>query len=182
MSFLLFFSVRRKRGPHRQPSCVIYTWLQVNGVSVADPSHSDLYDLLFILMSTPLVSFFLLFSLLSLSFHLSSLSWKRKKKHAPPPVFPIKQVLSPSLPLSLSLSHLPFFFFFSHTHPHTILSVGKQRPIQPVAFTPLSGFRRSITWFDGSYYRPGFPGQEAGIFIAADTGSFQNFTSSRGGR
>ena len=115
MSFLLFFSVRRKRGPHRQPSCVIYTWLQVNGVSVADPSHSDLYDLLFILMSTPLVSFFLLFSLLSLSFHLSSLSWKRKKKHAPPQSSLLNKS---SLPLSLFRSLcliFTFFFFFSHT-------------------------------------------------------------------
>lgn len=63
MSFLFFFffCCSQKASPHQQPSCVIYTWLQVNGVSVADPSHSDSSDLLFLLMSAPLVSFFLLF-------------------------------------------------------------------------------------------------------------------------
>ena len=117
--FFLFFFVRRKRVPHRQPSCVIYTWMQVNGVSVADPSHSDSSDPLFLLMSDPLVSFFLFFSLLSLSFHLSSLSWKKKRKwHSPPQSSLLNKSslplsLSPSFALSVSLSL--FFFFFSHT-------------------------------------------------------------------
>lgn len=85
---------------------------------------------------------------------------------------PPSSLLNKSLSLFHSLRLIfGFFFFSSHTHPHTILSIGKHQPIQPVAYSPLSSVGRSITWFDGSYYRPAFPGQEAGIFIVADKGS-----------
>lgn len=82
-------------------------------------------------------------------------------------------LLNKTFSLLLSLSHL--CFFSSHTHPHTILSIGKHQPIQLVAFSPLNGVGRSITWFDGSYYRPAFSGQEAGIFIVADKGSSKRY-------
>lgn len=138
---------------------MIYTWLQVNGVSVTDPSLSDLSDPLFLLMSASLVSFFIFFSSsrLGRSFHLSSLSWKKKKSALP----------------GFHSRCLIFWVFFSPflTHPHTIFTVGKHRPIQPVAYSGLRSAGWSITWFDGSYYRPSFPGQDAGIFIEADKGS-----------
>lgn len=109
-------------------------------------------------MSASLVSFFIFFpsSHLSRSFHLSSLSWKKRKYALP--VFHSRCLI---------------FAFFSPflTHPHTIFTSGKHRPIQPVAYSGLRGAGWSITWFDGSYYRPGFPGQDAGIFIEADKGS-----------
>lgn len=133
----------RKRGPDWQPSHVIYTWLQVNGVSVADPSHSDLSDLLFLLMSASLVSFFHFFFSSHRSFLFPSVISLLKEKKKCAPVLPFKQV---SLPLSLSPSHLCFFFLpLTHTHPHTILSIGKHQPIQPVAYSPLSSVGRSIT-------------------------------------
>lgn len=137
--------------PDWQPSRVIYTWLPLNGVSVTDPSRSALSDLLFLLMS--LVSFFIFppSSRLSCSFHLSSLSWKKS--------------------LSLSLSHLLGFFFSSLSHTPTYHPHCWQAPAHPTCCTLWSqGAGWSITWFDGSYYRPGFPGQDAGIFIEADKG------------
>lgn len=87
-----------------QPSHVIYTWLQVNGVSVTDPS---LPDLLFLLMSASLDSFFI-FTLLSSEQLFPSVSslLKEKKKLCPPS-------------LSLSLSHLLVFFFSSLSHTPT---------------------------------------------------------------
>lgn len=109
-----------------------------------------------------LVLFFHFFRFFSISPSICHLFWKRKKC---PPILLFKQ---DSLFLSLCMSHLHFFL----RHPHTMLSVGKHRPIQPVGFSLLGSVRWSITWFDGSYYRPAFPGQKAGIFIAADTGSY----------
>lgn len=43
----------------------------------------------------------------------------------------------------VSSSH--YFLGVFHTRPHTILDVGKQRPILPAASSPLSGVRQSIT-------------------------------------
>lgn len=105
----------RKRGPDWQPSHVIYTWLQVNGVSVADPSHSDLTDLLFLLMSASLVSFFHFFFLISSkpSLSICHLSLERKKKKYVPP----SSLLNKSLSLFHSL-RLIFAFFFPLTHTH----------------------------------------------------------------
>lgn len=99
-----------KWGPDWLPSHVIYTWLQVNGVSVSDPSHSDLSDPLFLLMSASLVlsSHFFSWSCLSLSFHLSSLSWKKKKTCLP------FSLLNKTFSLFRSL-RLIFSFFLSHT-------------------------------------------------------------------
>lgn len=122
-------------------------------------------DFLFLLsLVSPL---FFLSSCLSSSLHLSSLSLEReKKKVAPGPPF-LKQA---SLPLSLSASHLCFLIFF-HTHPHTIPRVGKQQPIQHVAYSPRrrcgDQSHDSVVLITGL----AFPGQDAGIFIAADKGS-----------
>lgn len=99
----------RKWGPDWLPSHVIYTWLQVNGVSVSDPSHSDLSDLLFLLMSSSLVLFFHFFFLVSAKpLSICHLSLERKKNV--PPVLPFKQDF---LPFALSVSSL--LFFLSHT-------------------------------------------------------------------
>lgn len=98
--------------------CVIYTWLQVNGVSVADPSHFDSPDLLFLFTSASLVSFFHFFfstSRLSLSFHLSSLSWKKKRRNYPPPPPPLSSLSNKSLSLSSFVLSVSSSRFFSHT-------------------------------------------------------------------
>lgn len=83
---------------------MIYTWLQVNGVSVTDPS---LPDLLFLLMSASLDSFFI-FTLLSSERLFPSVSslLKEKKKTLP----------SQSFTLAVSSFGFLFFFPFSHTH------------------------------------------------------------------
>lgn len=139
-------------------SHVIYTWLQVNGVFVTDPSLTDLSDLLFLLMSASLVSFFF-FSppLVWAALSICHLPLERKKN-------------GPSQSFTLAVSSFGFFPSLSHT-PTYHLSTGKHRPIQPDAYSGLRAAGWSITWFNGSYYRPGFPGQDAGIFIEADKGS-----------
>lgn len=140
-----------------QPTLVIYTWLQVTGVSVTDPSLSDLSDLL-LLMSASLVSFFIFSPPLAwAALSICHLSLERKKMRPPS--------------LSLSLSPL-FVFFFSLSHTPTYHLYHWQAPAHPTCcMLSLRGAGWSITWFDGSYYRPGFPGQDAGIFIEADKGS-----------
>lgn len=112
-------------------------------------------------MSASLVSFFILsspppLSRLSPSFHLSSLSWKQKKK---------KSTL-------FRCRCLIFCFFppFSHTHIPS-LALASTIPSNLLHALVSQGAGWSITWFNGSYYRPGFPGQGAGIFIEADKGS-----------
>lgn len=123
---------------------MIYTWLKVNGVSVADPSHSASSDLLFLFLSASFSLVFPLFFSSLVTFKPlfpSVISLLKEKKVCEPPHTPLSAPYEASLsPFFLSLSsHLhSFFFFFSHTHPHTILGVGKHRPIQPVAFSPLS--------------------------------------------
>lgn len=111
-------------------------------------------------MSASLDSFFI-FTLLSsqpLFPSVSSLLKEKKKNYA--------------LPVFHSCCLIFWFSFFLPflTHPHTIFTIGKQQPIQPVAYSGLRATGWLITWFDGSYYRPGFPGQDAGIFIEADKG------------
>lgn len=146
-----------KWGPDWRPSNVIYTWLQVNGVSVTDPSLSDLSDLLFLLMS----SFF------SLIFHPSLVSSA--------PLFPsvislLKAKKKSTLPVFRSRC-LIFCFFppFSHTHIPS-WALASTIPSNLLHALVPQGAGWSITWFNGSYYRPGFPGQDAGIFIEADKG------------
>lgn len=98
---------------------------------------SDSPGLRFLLMSASLVSFFFFFfffflplSRLSLSFHLSSLSWKKEKSTLP--VFHSRCLI-------FCLFFFAFFFPSFLTHPHTIFSTGKQQPIQPVACSGLWG-------------------------------------------
>lgn len=159
ISWGLFFFFLHKTRPRQATAHVIYTWMQVNGVSFTDPSLSDCSDLLFLFMSA-LVSFFFFFSacLVWALFPsvISLLKGKKKKK-------------APSFALAVSsFAFLPPPFL---THPHTIFSIGKHQPIQPAVRSGLRGAGWSITWFDGSYYRPGFLGHDAGIFIEADKGS-----------
>lgn len=138
---------------------MIYNWQQVNGVSVTDPSLSDLSDLLFLLMSAPLVSFFFFSSpcLVWAPLSICHLSLKRKKGTVP---------MFHSRCLTFCFPPPPF----SHTHIPS-LALASTSPSNLWHALVSGGAGWSITWFDGSYYRPGFPGQDAGIFIEADKGS-----------
>lgn len=146
---------------------MIYTWLQVNGVSVADPSPFDMFDLLFILMSVSLVLFFHFFHVSSKPLLPSVISLERKKKSAL-----LSSLLNKTLSFFHSLSHLHFFL----RHPHTMLSIGKHWPIQPVWFSLLSNVRWSITiwWFLLQACPSGSGGR---ILYSSRYGQFQHSTS-----
>lgn len=123
----------------------------------------DSSDLLFLLMSASLVSFFFFFSpcLVWAPLSICHLSLERKKSTLP--VFHSRCLIFCSL-------FFCFFPPFSHTHIPS-LALASSSPSNLLHALVSGGAGWSITWFDGSYYRPGFPGQDAGIFIGADKGS-----------
>lgn len=99
-------------------------------------------------------------SLRSLSFHLSSLVKGGEKSAL------LSSLLNKTLSFFRSLCLI--FTFFSGTHiPYSALASTGPSSLLGSLFSAALG---NQSRFDGSYYRPALPGQEAGIFIAADTG------------
>lgn len=146
---------------------MIYTWRQVNGVSVGRSlSFLTGPDLLFLLsLVSPL--FFFLSSCLSSSLHLSSLSLERERKKSCPWTSLFKTSLSPSFTLHVS-SLLSYFLSHTPTY-HPSRWQAAAHPACCVLSSPSLGDQShdSVVLITG----PAFPGQDAGIFIAADKGS-----------